>query len=154
MRTIFAGVVGFLAVACGSSGGPNAILDTDKSAMRAATDSFTVYVVQRRDSMASLIYADNATFMPPNQAWVQGRPAIRTWIKNFPPLKQFVVSPVEINGRGDLAYLRGTFQVLFENGATDRGKFLEVRRKEKDGRWLIVADIFNSDLPVSPAPAR
>ena len=154
MRTMLAGVLGLVAAACGSSGGPNAFLDTDKSSIRAATDSFTVYVVQRRDSMAAAIYAENATFMPPNQAMVQGRAAIRTWIKNSPPLKQFVVSPIEINGRGDLAYLRGTFQAVFENGTTDRGKFLEIRRRDKDGRWLIVSDIFNSDLPVSPAPAR
>jgi ketosteroid isomerase-like protein len=142
-------MIGLGLAAC-AAGGPQALLDTDKTTMRAAIDSFTVYVVQHRDSMASALYAENATLMPPNQAMVQGRTAIRAWIKNFPPLKQFVASPIEINGRGDLAYVRGTFQMLFENGATDRGKYLEIRRREKDGRWLAIADIFNSDLPVKP----
>jgi len=33
----------------------------------------------------------------------------------------------------------------------DHGKFLEVRRKQADGSWLMVADIFNSDVPL-PTP--
>ena len=154
MRTMLAGILGFLAVACGSSGGPNAILDTDKTAMRASLDSFTAYVVMHRDSMAASLYAENATFMPPNQMMVQGRPAIRAWIKSTPPLSHFTAAAIEINGRGDLAYIRGTFQAQFENGQSDNGKFLEVRRREKDGRWLIVTDIFNSNLPAQTTTAK
>jgi ketosteroid isomerase-like protein len=30
----------------------------------------------------------------------------------------------------------------------DHGKFLEIRRRQADGRWLVAADIFNSDQPV------
>jgi ketosteroid isomerase-like protein len=147
------GVMVWMIAAC-SAASSKALLDTDKSSMRAATDSLTVYVVQHRDSMAASSYADNATFMPPNQPMVQGRAAIRAWMKSAQPLKSFVISPIDINGRGDLAYVRGTFQLLFENGAQDRGKFLEVRQRQKDGRWLIVADIFNSDLPpIAPVPA-
>ena len=33
----------------------------------------------------------------------------------------------------------------------DEGKFVEIRRKEPDGMWLVAVDIFNSDLP-PPAP--
>jgi ketosteroid isomerase-like protein len=37
---------------------------------------------------------------------------------------------------------------------TDRGKYTEVWKKQADGKWKAVADIWNSDLPVSaPAPA-
>jgi len=45
--------------------------------------------------------------------------------------------------------VRGTYQVAYLSGATEHGKFLEIRRGEKDGRWLIVADIFNSDVPTT-----
>jgi len=138
-------LLGWVALACGSAGAPREILDTDKTTMRASLDSFTAYVVTHRDSMAAAMYAEKATFMPPNQPMVQGRAAIRAWMKTAQPLKSFVVSPIDINGRGDLAYVRGTFQLLFESGAQDRGKFLEIRQRQQDGRWLIVADIFNSD---------
>ena len=29
----------------------------------------------------------------------------------------------------------------------DRGKYLDVRKKQKDGRWLYVMDSWSSDLP-------
>jgi ketosteroid isomerase-like protein len=128
------------------------LLDTDKTAMRAATDSFTVYVVQGRDSVAAALYAENATLLPPNHGIVQGRAAIRAYIDSFPPLTRFTAAPIEIDGRGELAYLRGTYQMTFaptgnQPERQDRGKFVEIRRKQADGTWLIVVDIFNSDLP-------
>ncbi len=145
MRTILGGLVAVGLVGC-AAGGSSDILDTDRSSMRATTDSLTVYVVQHRDSMAASLFAENATFMPPNQPMVQGRAAIRTWMKTSPPLSKFIASPIEITGRGDLAYIRGTYQLVFENGTTDRGKYLEILRREKNGRWLTTADIFNSDM--------
>src|SRR5439155_22943787 len=120
-------------------------LATDRTTLRASSHSFTAYAVTHRDSMAAAMYAENATFMPPNQTMVQGRAAIRAWIKTVPPMSHFTASAIEINGCGDLAYVRGTYQVAYLSGATEHGKFLEIRRGEKDGRWLIVADIFNSD---------
>ena len=152
MRAIVAAVLGCLSIGCGSPG-PARFLDTDRTAIRASIDSFTVYVVQHRDSMAAAMYAENATFMPPNQAMVRGRAAIREWMKTYPPISHFTGSPIEIEGREDLAYVRGTYQVSYVSGATDHGKFVEVRRRDDSRRWLIVAAIFNSDVqPVPPAP--
>ena len=147
MRAIIAGVLGCLTVACGSPG-PQAFLDTDKTAIRASIDSFTVYVVQRRDSMAAAMYAENATYMPPNQPMVRGRTAIREWMKAFPAISHFTGSPIEIDGREDLAFVRGTYQLSYVAGGIDHGKFVEVRRRDNNRRWLIIADIFNSDVPV------
>ncbi|HLZ46387.1 MAG TPA: nuclear transport factor 2 family protein [Gemmatimonadales bacterium] len=154
MRAMLASVLGLAAMACGSAGGPQAILDTDRSAMRAALDSFSLYVVQHRDSTAAAMFTDNATVLPPNQSIVQGRAAIRTWIKQSPPLSHFIISAVDINGRGDLAYVRGTYQSVQETGPTDHGKFVEIRRREQNGRWLITTTIFNSDLPAVPPVRR
>ena len=60
------------------------------------------------------------------------------------------VGVAEIEGRGDLAYVRGTYTMtLHPDGAPepveDAGKYLEIRRKQSDGSWLYVADMFNSD---------
>lgn len=35
--------------------------------------------------------------------------------------------------------------------ASDSCKYLEIRRRQADGRWLIPRDIGNSDIPL-PAP--
>ncbi len=152
MRALIGCLVGLVGGVLACRVVPSPLLDTDKTAMRAATDSFTVYVVQGRDSAAAAIYAENATLMPPNHGIVQGRAAIRAYLDSFPPLTRFTAAPIEIDGRGDLAYLRGTYQMTFaptgnQPAPQDRGKFVEIRRKQTDGKWLIVVDIFNSDLP-------
>jgi hypothetical protein len=37
----------------------------------------------------------------------------------------------------------------------DHGKFLEVWKKQADGKWKVVADVYNSDLPVlAPTPEK
>ena len=154
MRAILTGLLGIAAVACGSAGGPSAIFDTDKTLIRASLDTFTAYIVTHRDSMAANMYAENATMMPPNLPMVQGRANIRTWIKSVPSIQRFIASAIEINGRGDLAYVRGTYSLTWLAGGDERGKFLEVRRRERNGRWLIIADIFNQDAPVPSTTAK
>jgi ketosteroid isomerase-like protein len=151
MRTVIGGMLVLGALACGASAGPQALLDTDKSSMRAAVDSFTAFVLMHRDSAAAWEFTENASFMPPNHAPVRGRADIRKFIKEYPPLTHFTASAIEIEGRGDLAYIRGTYQLTFEAAvgkteATDFGKFLEILRRQSDGRWLVTADIFNSDM--------
>ena len=152
MRAMLGGFLGVVAFACNATPVSQTLMDSERTLMRATTDSFTAYVVTHRDSLAAAQYTENATLMPPNHAPVKGRAAIRTFIKEFPPLRRFTASPIEIEGRADLAYVRGTYQVTYETGATDFGKFLEIRRHQADGRWLISLDIFNSDVP-APATA-
>ena len=152
MRAMLGGFLGVVVLACNASPVSQTLMDSERTLMRAATDSFTAYVVMHRDSLAAALYAENATLMPPNHAPVKGRAAIRTFIKEFPRLQRFTASPIEIEGRGDLAYVRGSYQMTFETGATDFGKFLEIRRHQADGRWLVTLDMFNSDLPAPAAP--
>lgn len=53
---------------------------------------------------------------------------------------------------GDLAYQRGTFTttVMPKSGASSRtvqGKFLRIYRRQPDGSWTMVIDMFNGDSP-------
>ena len=142
----------FAAAAAACRVAPPGLSDTDRASIRAATDSFVANARARRDSANSLLYTETATFMPPNAGIAEGRAAIRAWLAAFPPMSDFTLTPVEIDGRGDLAYVRGTYSmtIVGPNGrpvGEDHGKYLEVRRRQPDGKWLIVADIFNSDLP-------
>lgn len=61
-------------------------------------------------------------------------------------------APEETVVSGDLAYQRGTFVVVAKpksGGAESRvtGNFLRIYRKQPDGRWLMVRDMFNSQQP-------
>lgn len=150
MRLIVPGLILMLA-ACRVA--PPDLSDADKASIRAATDSFVANVRARRDSANALLYTENASVMPPNAGIAEGRAAIRAWMTAFPPVSDFTLTPIEIDGRGDLAYVRGTysFKLVGSDGhqiGEDHGKYIEIRRKQADGKWLMVADIFNSDVPV------
>ena len=98
-------------------------------------------------------YTTDAVIMPPNQPAVHGRDAIRDWYASFPPVTEVELPIVEIDGRGDIAYVRGTYALtMVIEGApepiTDTGKNLAIWRKQEDGSWKIAVDTFNSDLPL------
>jgi ketosteroid isomerase-like protein len=64
-------------------------------------------------------------------------------------------TPVETVVAGDWAYQRGTFTVAATpkaGGATNRtsGHFLRIYRRQPDGAWRMIRDMFNSEQ----APAR
>ena len=110
--------------------------------------------VRSEDSAAgAALYTEDAVLMPPNQPMVQGRAAIQTWKEASPTFTEFNLTVEEIDGRGDLAFVRGTYSLTMElEGAPepiqDTGKFLDILQKQEDGSWLIAVDIFNSDLPL------
>jgi ketosteroid isomerase-like protein len=154
MRPTFLAVLAFAAVACRPA--PPAVSDADKATIRALGDSFVVFFHTNRDSAIAALYTENAVMMPPNHGPVEGRAAIRAFFEAYPALPDFAGTPLEVEGRGDLAYVRGTYAFSVPAGGgqpamSDHGKFVEIRRRQPDGKWLVSVDIFNSDVPL---PAR
>ena len=105
-------------------------------------------------------YSDDAYLLPPNAPIATGKRAIRAvWASLLGPgvSVSWQVSKVEVARSGDLAYLMGAYLVTMKDPqgkpVTDRGKLVEVWKKQADGNWKTVADISNSDLPPS-APAE
>lgn len=96
-------------------------------------------------------YAPDAILMPPNMPAVTGREAIFDWFGAFPPLVAMDIENVEVEGCCDLAYVRGTYRLeaKLPDGASlrEKGKFLEIHRRQPDGKWLKSHDMFSSDAP-------
>ena len=138
--------------ACQPSG-PAALSEEDIAAIEATSEAFLKGVRARDWAAVAATYTDDAVLMPPNGPSVEGRANIQTFFESFPPLSEFNLSNVETTGRGDLAYVRGTYKMTIapEGRDTfgDSGKYLEIRRKQADGSWLIARDMFSSDLPLS-----
>jgi len=146
-----------LTVGCArGGGGPAALTEADKAAMRAVDQKFVDAVLAKNWAAAAAVYTADASFMPPNGPLVKGSAAIQAWMPSLPPLTTFTLEAQQIDGVGDFAYARGVYTMSFTlPGATapteDHGKYIVIGRKQADGSWLIAEDIFNSDVPL-PAP--
>jgi uncharacterized protein (TIGR02246 family) len=103
-------------------------------------------------------YSDDASMLPPNAPIATGKQAIRAvWASLLSPevTVSWEINKAEVARSGDLAYVMGVYLITPKNPKgqpmADRGKLVEVWKKQVDGKWKTVADIFNSDLP-QPAP--
>jgi ketosteroid isomerase-like protein len=60
---------------------------------------------------------------------------------------------VEAAKSGEIGYSYGTYEMTFNDAKgkpmSDRGKYLEVWKKQSDGTWKCAADMFSSDLPLA-----
>ena len=106
-------------------------------------------------------YSDDAIVMPPNIPTLTGKEPIRALWKSMLESPGFgggwKATKVEVAKSGDIGYVTGTYELRETDDSgkpmTDKGKFLEVWKKQADGSWKCVADMFSSDLPTMPAPA-
>ena len=105
-------------------------------------------------------YTDDAIILPPNMPTIQGKQQARAMWQGMFSVPGFgggwKATKVEVARSGDLGYVTGTYE-LSETDASgkpmvDKGKYLEIWKKQPDGSWKCVADMFNTDLP-SMAPA-
>jgi ketosteroid isomerase-like protein len=109
-------------------------------------------------------YADEASLLPPNAPLATDKQSIRAiWADLLAPdtSLSWQSSNVDVSKSGDLAYSMGIYQATMKdphgNPITEHGKFLEVWKKQADGKWKVVADVYNSNQPVqaqAPAPAK
>ena len=150
-RSIFA-MVAICAGLASCQAGSDGLPDADLAAIRASSAEW-VETYNRNDWTAlAALFSPDASMMPPNSPAVVGREAITAWEAEFETGLRIALDIQQIDGRGDLAVVRGRSCVFIPNETggygVDVGKFLEVRNKQEDGRWLVVSDIFNSDLAV------
>ena len=104
-------------------------------------------------------WADDAVVIPSGQPIVEGKAALRAFVVASLAVPGFKIhwtsEKPSFSPDGHLAYMRGTNETTFtgENGpVTVRARALTVWRRESDGQWRCVADIWN-DEP-QPAPAK
>ena len=97
------------------------------------------------DELVRGFYAEDATLLPPDHAMVRGHEQIRDTIRGLLDVGvgDISIETAMVDVSGDLAYRIGRYRL--GKPAPERGKFVEVHRRQADGSWRCVADIFNSD---------
>jgi len=126
----------------------------DEAAIRAINPVwFKAYNTGNGDGIVAL-YADDAILSPPGAPAARGHAAMREYL-----MKDMAASSAagvtlnagpttDVGVSGDLGWEWGTFTVTDKSGATvDRGKYVTVCER-KNGKWLIIRDIWNSDGPM------
>ena len=152
MRVTFslASLVSLVALtACQSS--PAGLSDADKTAIRSASQKYVEAAnAQNVDAWIPLV-SENAVYMPENHASLEGRKAIAEWFSE--PQSQgpltLSLTTAEIDGRGDVAFVRGAYSLTRNNANVGTGNFIEIWQKEPDGAWRIIRDVWNTNADVA-----
>jgi ketosteroid isomerase-like protein len=141
---------GLLALTAGCSGGSSA---ADAKAIQARSELWSKAGSVKDSASFAGFFADDATVMFPHEPVFRGMDSIKAVLT---PMMQdpnfalsFTTGKVEVSGV--LAYTQGTvsLKTTARDGKpfTDTGKYLTVWKKQPDGSWKVIEDIFNSDLP-------
>lgn len=155
--------LGFLAGCRPKAESPEVAMTRQAAEQKAAEDGIrplverfvTHYNSGHADSLAAF-FAPDAHLMPFNLPAVVGRAAIQAAFEQAAKSKGTLkLVTEEIVASGDLAVERGTYEETYTlpgttAPTTDRGKYL-IHWQRIGGKWLIIDDIANSDLPLVPA---
>ena len=152
-------VLATVLVLAASGCGPQVDVEAEAAAIRAAEDE-ALKIAQAKDAERwASVYADDARVFPPNALLVTGKEAIRKLFAELFASPGFEidweVTRVEVSRAGDLGYVVGTHKVTVNdaegNPVTDRGKWIAIWKKQADGTWKCIEDIWNSDGPAAAA---
>lgn len=150
------------ASACAPSRTPSPLSAADEAAVRALDTKFMTAANAGDAAAVAALYAPDATLLPPDMRLARGPDAIKQTFAGMmaQASAQLELTSTKVDGRQDLAYALGTYRLVLTPktaGAkplpTENGKFIVVSERQKDGSWRIVADIWNRDAALAPAPA-
>lgn len=162
MRAVHTGRFAYLAlatltIACSTP--EPAKTGTPDAGARAAVDSAAnrLLAALRTDNADSLLalMANDVIIMPPNEAVLNGRPAVRTWYEAF--VKQMHTTSLTVSNRelllgGDYATEIAQFEWVLKSveggpAVTDLGSYMQVWHREPNGHWLFTGEVWNSMAP-------
>jgi ketosteroid isomerase-like protein len=151
-RRIIAGLIVLVVGACAALGQAG---DTETEALLSA-DAAWMKVYHAKDLAKSLAFCDErASMLPPNAPIATGKDAIAKVIASdfANGNTTWHANKAGVALSGDLGYTSGTSELITKDASgktlVDKGKFLTVWKKQKDGSWKVLFDMFNSDLPPS-----
>ena len=140
--------------ASNDSRAPTAISPADEAKIR-STDSTFMAAANASDVAGVLaVYASDAALLAPNLPPQKGHDAIKAFWGGLLDAYtvRFEVASDTIEGRGDLAYNQGHYRFTAVPkakgvpGVADEGKFVEILKKQPDGSWKYVVDMYSSNL--------
>ena len=130
-----------------ASGGMSA----EAKALAKLDDDWSSAAATKDAERVASFYAEDALAYPPNEPVAVGRAAAKkVWAAYFAE-PTFTISwkttHAEVNG--DLGFTSGTYEDSFKGAdgkmVQEKGKYLCVWKKQKDGSWKAIHDMWNAD---------
>jgi len=146
VTTLVSGVI-----SCAKTG-PAALSEADKTTIANAVKDINEAFNVSKDykAYANSYYAEDATVLYPNAEAIKGRDAIIALFSTYGTDMNVIPTILDINGGADIAYVYGTVKMETNAKAElDHGKYIEIWKKQKDGRWQVIYDIFNTSVPMA-----
>jgi ketosteroid isomerase-like protein len=154
-------IAAFLLMALGCNRTPQQPASTqaaDEAAVRQTDENWSKAAQSKKVDDWVAFYSEDAVILPPNDKKASSKGDVRKYIGELLMLPGLSLSwepsKVEVARSGDLAYTQGSYRMAFPDPhgkpMTDQGKTLEVWKKQADGTWKCVADMWSSDLPATP----
>ena len=100
---------------------------------------------------AAACYDSTAKILPPNEAVVEGRANIQKYWQGAIDggVYDASVTSIATSSNGDLGYEEGRYQLKIRlhdsTFVPEHGKYIEILKKGKDGKWLSIYGIWNVD---------
>src|ERR1700691_6755503 len=121
-----------------------------------AADAAWLKVYSAKDLNKSVaLFDDQGSMLSPNDPIATGKAAISKLIASdfsFGDLT-WQADKAGVSKSGDLGYTSGRYIFSFKDPsgkpATDSGKYLTVWKKQTDGSWKVLFNVFNTDIPPS-----
>jgi ketosteroid isomerase-like protein len=129
--------------------------DADKASVRAVDAEWARAAEAGNGEAIGALYVSDAVLLPPGEPMVKGDAAKKYWVD----FTNGFSGPTELNtmaveGGGDVATAIGTYKMSLtpkKAGAkplpTEEGKYLEVLKRQDDGSWKIVYDMWSPNAP-------
>ncbi len=127
----------------------------DVRAIRSVDDQWGRAATSGDGNAVAALYAADATLLPPGEPIQQGEAARKYWIDYFASYAgPTTLETTDVKLHGDLAVAVGTYRMTMTEkkpGAkplpVEEGKYVEVLRKQADGSWKMIYDIWNLNTP-------
>jgi ketosteroid isomerase-like protein len=108
--------------------------------------------INNKDAAAAAsLYTEDAIELPPNEATFSGRDKIQKYWQSAIDAGTFNVSvaTTSTGSNGDLGYEVGRYELSVKDSTgkitTEHGKYIELLKRDKDGKWKSTHGIWNVD---------
>jgi uncharacterized protein (TIGR02246 family) len=126
-------------------------MDANAKALAKLDDDWSKAAAARDVDGVASFYAEDGIAYPPGAPMAIGRPAAKKVWEAYFADKTFTISWKTLHAEmsGDLGYTAGTYQDSFKRPdgtpVSETGKYVTAWKKQKDGAWKAIQDIWNAD---------